>query len=205
MPHKIANGITVFNVVLYGPPDSGKYAAMEWLGANYFGEGAIETLEEDYAQPVYRLKVDNHHIARTRNAEFYLLTTRGDIAPEMTQALLADADAVIFFWDSQKQRYDDDLHYLDTLKATLGPAIIPNDQDQLAVPVVFCATKRKVRKAIKINKLKEILERTGLRHKQNSLIFEAGLDNGENIKRMHIFAIREAVVNHFMREKAQQQ
>jgi len=197
MPSRRADNSLVFKLVFWGPSMGGKTTGLEWI---YNKEGLASGKLQSITDPTGRTLFFDRVVARVSNVVFQCYTVAGQRRHKyQRKTVLKGSDAVLFFWDSSPDQWEENLYSLKELMQFYGPKILPGADGNAEIPLVVCANKRDVPNPTPIDKIREVLNAAKL---NNVLIYETIAITGVNVKRAFVFAAREAVLKHYMRLQA---
>jgi signal recognition particle receptor subunit beta len=175
----------------------GKTTGLEWI---YNKEGLASGKLQSITDPTGRTLFFDRVVARVSNVVFQCYTVAGQRRHKyQRKTVLKGSDAVLFFWDSSPDQWEENLYSLKELLQFYGPKILAGADGQAEIPLVVCANKRDVPNPTPIDKIREVLNAAKL---NNVLIYETIAITGVNVKRAFVFAAREAVLKHYMRLQA---
>lgn len=197
MPSKRGDGALVFKIVVYGPSMSEKTEVFKLI------HGEKDSRSEIIQIPNGKnlLQIFNFTSSRVSNVVFQVVTVTGQqghhIKPE---TFLKNTDAIIFIWDSLIDQWNENLESLMELVNFFGEKLVitnthqPQVDNRPEVEMVVLATKRDLKDIVEISKIREALDAAHLNH---ILIYETIVYTGVNIERAFVYAIRQAVLNHY--------
>ncbi len=193
MPSRRGDGTLVFKIVFWGPSLGGKTTALEWV---YKKEGLASGDMQQIADPTGRTLFFDRVVARVSNVVFQVYTVAGQRRHKFQrQTVLKGTDAVIFFWDSLIDQWDENIWSVKELLKFYGDKLISASiADPAEVPLVVCANKRDLEGIIEISKIREVLDKARL---SATLCYETIAITGVNVKRAFVYASRQAVLNHY--------
>jgi hypothetical protein len=113
---------------------------------------------------------------------------------------LKGTDAIIFFWDSEKSQWEENIRSFKEVINHYGNKVLSTDGNRTPpeVPVIICANKRDLPNITSIDRIKEVLRAGKM---PNTVIFETVAITGTNVKRAFVFAARECVLRHYQKLK----
>ena len=194
MPSRQADNTLVFKIVFWGPSLGGKTTALEYI---YNKEGLATGKLQSISDPTGRTLFFDRVVARVSNVIFQCYTVAGQRRHKyQRKTVLKGADALLFFWDSTPDQWQENIYSLKELLQFFGSKLVPDEHGQSEVPLVLCANKRDVENATEIRKIKEVLNAAKL---TNVMIYETLAITGENIKKAFVYAAREAVLKYYMK------
>ncbi|MHA1697694.1 MAG: GTP-binding protein [Promethearchaeota archaeon] len=195
-PSRRADGTLVFKLVFWGPSMGGKTTALQWV---YDREGLASGDMQSIADPTGRTLFFDRLVAKVSNVVFQCFTVAGQRRHKFQrQTVLKGTDAIIFFWDSSVDQFNENIYSLKELLQLYGKKILSPDGGRTPpeVPMVVCANKRDLPNITSIEKIREVLKVANM---PNTVIFETVAIAGTNIKRAFVFAARECVLRHYQK------
>lgn len=196
MPSRRGDNSLVFKITFYGPTMGGKTTGLEWI---YKKEGLASGKLQSIADPTGRTLFFDRVVARVSNVVFQCFTVAGQRRHKyQRKTVIKGTDAIIFFWDSSPDAWEENIWSLKELLAFYGQKIIPGPDGQSEIPLVVCANKRDLPNATPVDKIREVLDKAKLK---NILIYETIAITGVQIKRAFVYAAREAVLKHYLKIK----
>ncbi|MHA1369076.1 MAG: GTP-binding protein [Promethearchaeota archaeon] len=195
-PSRRADGTLVFKLVFWGPSMGGKTTALQWV---YDREGLASGDMQSIADPTGRTLFFDRLVAKVSNVVFQCFTVAGQRRHKFQrQTVLKGTDAIIFFWDSSVDQFNENIYSLKELLQLYGKKILSPDGGRTPpeVPMVVCANKRDLPNITSIEKIREVLKVANM---PNTVIFETVAIAGTNIKRASVFAARECVLRHYQK------
>jgi signal recognition particle receptor subunit beta len=173
----------------------GKTTALAWV---YEREGLASGQMQSISDPTGRTLFFDRLVAKVSNVIFQVYTVAGQRRHKFQrQTVIKGTDALIFFWDSSPDQWNENIYSLKELLQMYGSKVLSSDQ-KLApeVPMVVCANKRDLPEVTPIEKIKEVLKAAKM---PNTVIFETVAITGTNVKRAFVYAARECVLRHYQR------
>jgi len=194
-PSRRADGTLVFKVVFAGCPTSGKTTALAWV---YEKEGLASGQLQSISDPTGRTLFFDRLVAKVSNVVFAAYTVAGEFRHKFQrQTVLNGTDAIIFFWDSDPEHWNDNILYFKELLQMIGNKVRSLDgKTPPEIPLVMCANGRDLPKAVPIEKIRQVLKAAGL---PNTVIFETIALTGTNIRRAFVYAGRETALRHYQK------
>ncbi|GAB4321129.1 MAG: GTPase domain-containing protein [Promethearchaeota archaeon] len=195
MPSRRGDGTLVFKITFYGPSLGGKTTALYWV---YEKEGLASSKLQSITDPTGRTLFFDRVVAKVSNVVFQCYTVAGQRRHKFQRkTVLKGTDAILFFWDSAADQFQENIWSLKELLQLYGPKIIPpDDKTPAEIPFVVCANKRDLENITPIDKIREVMTAAKL---GNVLIYETIAITGVNVKRAFVYAAREAVLRHYMK------
>ncbi|MEX2718631.1 MAG: ATP/GTP-binding protein [Candidatus Sigynarchaeum springense] len=201
-PSRRADGTLVFKLVFWGPSMGGKTTALAWV---YEREGLASGQLQSISDPTGRTLFFDRLVAKVSNVVFQVYTVAGQRRHKFQrQTVLKGTDALVFFWDSDKTQWNENIYSFKELLQMYGSKVLSPDGGKTPpeVPLIVCANKRDLPNVTPIEKIKDVLKAAKM---PNTVIFETVAITGTNVKRAFVFAARECVLRHYQKLKSGEQ
>lgn len=195
-PSRRADGTLVFKLVFWGPSMGGKTTALAWV---YEKEGLASGQLQSISDPTGRTLFFDRLVAKVSNVVFQCYTVAGQRRHKFQrQTVLKGTDALIFFWDSSVDQWNENIYSLKELLQMYGSKVLSPDGGKTPpeVPLIVCANKRDLPEITSIDKIREVLKAAKM---PNTVIFETVAITGTNVKRAFVFGARECVLRHYQK------
>lgn len=198
-PSRRADGTLVFKLVFWGPSMGGKTTALAWV---YEREGLASGQLQSISDPTGRTLFFDRLVAKVSNVVFQVYTVAGQRRHKFQrQTVLKGTDALVFFWDSDKTQWNENIYSFKELLQMYGNKVLSPDMGKTPpeVPLIVCANKRDLPNITGVDKIKDVLKAAKM---PNTVIFETVAITGTNVKRAFVFAARECVLRHYQKLKS---
>ncbi|MFX0099852.1 MAG: ATP/GTP-binding protein, partial [Candidatus Hodarchaeota archaeon] len=194
-----ADGTLVFKLVFWGPSMGGKTTALAWV---YEKEGLASGKLQSIADPTGRTLFFDRLVAKVSNVVFQVYTVAGQRRHKFQRkTVLKGTDALVFFWDSAVEQWNENIYSLKELLQFYGQRVLSPDGGKTPpeVPLVVCANKRDLPNITPVDKIREVLKAAKM---PNTVVFETVAITGTNVKRAFVYASRECVLRHYQKLRA---
>ena len=174
------NGNPVFKIVIYGPTKTGKTEFLRWICNNTnFVEIPMQSIEDKvtgstlfYDRVVVKLANSRFHVYGTPGAKNHYITRR---------SLLKETDAIVFFWDSDPTREEENIAILGELTTFLGERITSKNPSMLFSTMLVKRTNLSAQ--TRADHVRAILKKQGfLSTAALDSIQEISINEGENLE-----------------------
>nr|MDO8114873.1 toll/interleukin-1 receptor domain-containing protein [Candidatus Sigynarchaeota archaeon] len=197
-PSRRADGTLVFKLFFWGPSESGRRTALNWLH-DYYKKRADPI--QSISDPIGRVFSCEFRWGSSVVYQIYIIDGL-NVQRHFTQIpYINGTDAIVFFWNSESTQWNENVYGLKTILQLYGVKILSPDGGKTPpeVPLVLSANKRDVTFITPIDKIKDVLKAAKM---PNTVIFETVAITGTNILRTFVYAARECLLRHYQRLRA---